>query len=91
MLRSVLGPTQPRATSLRTAARVYRGRRAMLGRAAVVLIPLGCLLGSALFVGQKSHAPAAVAIMAADPWRPGLSAPWAARDGSNALSLARSP
>ena len=92
MLRSVLGPAKPRATSLRTAARAYRRRRAILGRAAVVLILLGCFLGSALFVGQKSHAPAAVAIMVADPVATGSIGPVGRpRDGSNALSLGRSP
>jgi hypothetical protein len=93
MLRRVLGPATPRATPLRTAARTYRRRHAILGRAAVVLILLGCFLGSALFVGQKSHAPAAVAtIMVADPVATGsIGHVGRPRDGSNALSLGRSP
>src|SRR5215212_3683551 len=63
LLRAVLGPPTPRATSLRAASRAYhrRQRRTMLRRAVVVTVLLGSFLGSAAFMSRKTLAPVSVA------------------------------
>ena len=65
LLRNVLGPARPRDTTLRAASRAYRRsrRRAMLRRAAAVMILCAAFLGSVLLTSQKAPSPAVATLL----------------------------
>jgi hypothetical protein len=67
LLRHVLGPGTPRATSLRLAARDYRRRqrRAMVMRGLIVVTLAGSFLGSVVLMSRSGASSGAVATRAA--------------------------
>jgi hypothetical protein len=80
LLRSILGPGNPRVTSLRSATRDYRRRQrgAMLKRAFVVLALGAAFIGSAFMMSSSPHAIATRALPTnVDPVATGSTAPHA--------------